>query len=239
MWAIAHDLLALGQVTSEDERSSKKPNVGLPVQTPARSWGLCPFARWCSVEGYDGRTRVVAWLGCPLVCSDTVGVTASNYLSRTVFYKQSAGGFLCNTIPIDFSKNAAVWKMCIMYNKFSPVVTYKRVSPFYHFWNTVLTAWGKEEGKKQGGKRVKAALQAAPENYHHILPSCSWLLRGRKSIFASPCCPAAPYCRTWEQPQCRHQSQPAPPLEIGVLQWVQQFLSPRSSFAVVASLLIL
>lgn len=183
MWAIAHDLLALGQVTSEEKRSSEKPNVGLPVQTPTRSWGLCPFARWCSVGGYDGRTRVVAWLGCPLVCSDTVGVTASNYLSRTVFYKQSAGGFLCNTIPIDFSKNAAVWKMCIMYNKFSPVVTYKRVSPFYHFWNTVLTAWREGGREKARRKKGKSSLAGSTRKLPPHFAKLFLALEGKKKHF--------------------------------------------------------
>lgn len=227
-WHVSHSTWFVGFRAGyvRREKVAEKANVGLPVQTPARSWGLRSFARWCSVGRYDGKTLVVAWLGRPSVCSYTVGVAASYYLSHTVS-KRSVGGFLCNTIPIDFSKNAAVWKMCIMYNRFSPVGTYRRVGPFCRFWNTFLTAWGKEEGKKQEGKRkmVKAALQAAPENYHHILPSYCWLLRGRKSIFASPCHPAAPYCRTWEQLLSEHQSQPAPPLQMGVLQWAAISLS--------------
>lgn len=51
--------------------------------------------------------------------------------------------------------------MCIMCNKFSPVGTYRQVSPFHHF-GAVITAWRKEEGKRQSKrrKRVKAAFKA-------------------------------------------------------------------------------
>lgn len=185
-WHVSHSTWFVGFRAGyvRREKVAEKANVGLPVQTPARSWGLCSFARWCSVGGYDGKTLVVAWLGRPSVCSYTVGVAASYYLSHTVS-KRSAGGFLCNTTPIDFSKNAAVWKMCIMYNRFSPVGTYRHVGPFCRFWNTFLTAWGKEEGKKQEGKRKKGESSLAgstrklPPHFAKLLLA----LEGKKKHF--------------------------------------------------------